>query len=165
MARDRYFKLRSSLKIVDDLDVTEETNKADILWRVRPLFDSVRQGCLSLPKSKKVCINEHIIPLTGSCHRHYVPGKPNPTGLQVFVFALSKGERLDVRAAEVLHMVESVPTGSYLFFNRACIAGKGPSSNWNYNEELSPKAVPAASRQVVAKRGEMSISVSGKKES
>ncbi len=30
MARDRLFKLRSSLKTVDDLAVTEGTNKADI---------------------------------------------------------------------------------------------------------------------------------------
>lgn len=133
MARDRFFKLRSSLKIVDDLDVTEETKKADILWRVRPLLDSVWQGYPNLPNNEKYCINEQIIPFTGSCHRHYVPGKPNPAGLKFFVFAVPnglmldfvyqgkntfRGERLDVRAAKVLHMVESVHTGSHLFFDR-----------------------------------------------
>lgn len=44
MTRDRFYKLRSSLKTVDDLDVMEETKESDIIWRVRPLLDRVRQG-------------------------------------------------------------------------------------------------------------------------
>ncbi len=47
MTRDMFFKLRNSLKFVDDLAITEEIKKADILWKVRPL------GKASLPQPPK----------------------------------------------------------------------------------------------------------------
>lgn len=62
---NKMIKLRSSLNIVDDKAVKEEIKRRDILWRIRPLIDLVRQGCLRFPRSEKVCIDGQIIPLPG----------------------------------------------------------------------------------------------------
>lgn len=42
MTRDGFYKLRSTLKIVNDLDLAEEAKESDIRWKVRPLLDRVR---------------------------------------------------------------------------------------------------------------------------
>ncbi|KAM7411867.1 hypothetical protein PAMA_021710 [Pampus argenteus] len=92
MTRDRFHKLRSSLKIVNDLDITEEAKESDILWRVRPLLDRV-----------------------------FVLASPNGLVLDFEIYQGKKtfrGQRLGVGAAAVLRMVESVPTGTKVFFDR-----------------------------------------------
>jgi len=79
MTRDRYFRIRSSLKVVVDVDVSDDAKKADRLWKVRPLVDRIRSGCLKLARPRDVSIDEQMIPF--SCHsalRQYVPNKPKP---------------------------------------------------------------------------------------
>jgi len=96
MTRDRYFKIRSSLKVVVDTDVSDDVKKDDSLWKVRPLLDRIRTGCLNQVQPAVVSIDEQIIPFTGMCRmKQYVPQKPNPIGLKNFVVARPDGLVVD----------------------------------------------------------------------
>ncbi|CAH2101779.1 unnamed protein product [Euphydryas editha] len=92
MSRDRFIRLRNSLKFVFDLDVTPEMRAADRLWKVRPLIESVLRGCLAQRRQQKISVDEMIIPFTGACAmRQYCPGKPHPIGLKAFILANPSG--------------------------------------------------------------------------
>lgn len=54
MTCGHFYKIRSSLKVVDDLPENEK--KKDLLGKVRPLLKRVLQGCLNLPRQTKVCM-------------------------------------------------------------------------------------------------------------
>ncbi|KAL3189658.1 hypothetical protein MRX96_021128 [Rhipicephalus microplus] len=86
ITRDRFFLIRSNLKVVDDLAVSDGEKEADRLWEVRPLLNIIRNACLKLPRSPNICVDEQIIPFTGKCPvKQFVPRKPNPTGLKNYV--------------------------------------------------------------------------------
>lgn len=96
ISRDRFFRIRNRLKVVVDLDVSDSMKKTDRLWKVRPLLDRVRKGCLLQRRPVDVCVDEQMIPFTGACSlRQYVPNKPNPVGLKNFVLASPEGLVLD----------------------------------------------------------------------
>lgn len=92
MSRDRFFLIRKSIKVVFDNDITNEEKEKDKIWKIRPLVDRVLQGCMALPREQETCIDEMMIPFSGQCRmKQYVPMKPNPVGLKVFVMANPNG--------------------------------------------------------------------------
>lgn len=66
--RDRFFKLRQSLKVLIDDDVPEDLRKSDKFWKVRPFLDRILQGCRSQTRHECVSIDEQMVPFTGACH-------------------------------------------------------------------------------------------------
>jgi Transposase IS4 len=139
MTRDRYFRIRSSLKVVVDTDVSDEMKKTDRLWKVRPLLDRVRSGCLKQTRPPSVSIDEQMIPFSGACTlRQFVPNKPNPVGLKNFVCASQQGlvmdfvvyqgansfapvpldSKLGVAGSVVAHLAQTLPVGSQIYCDR-----------------------------------------------
>jgi hypothetical protein len=46
MKRDCFFKLRFHIKVIVDINVTDDEKQRDKLWKVHPLLEKVRQACL-----------------------------------------------------------------------------------------------------------------------
>lgn len=87
MIRDRFFVIRNSLHLVNNLDATENQLK-DRLQKVRPFLNRFRNAVLSLLREENVCINEQMILFEGSVgFRQYVPRKRNPTGIKIYILA------------------------------------------------------------------------------
>uniref|UniRef100_A0A671XXE1 Si:ch211-255f4.7 n=1 Tax=Sparus aurata TaxID=8175 RepID=A0A671XXE1_SPAAU len=94
--RDRFFRLRRSLKVLIDDNVPEDLRECDKFWKVRPFLDRILKGCMSQARPKCVSIDEQMIPFTGACPcRQYLPIKPNPVGMKNFVCATADGIVLD----------------------------------------------------------------------
>ena len=100
MTRDRFYSIRSMLKVIDDNNVSEVQKQADRLWKIRPLLDKIRTTCRTLRDESNVddpkCVDEQIIPFTGKAQiRQHVKGKPHPTGLKMYVLSTPEGLALD----------------------------------------------------------------------
>lgn len=84
-----------------DNDVSNEARQSDRIWKIRPLVNRVLQGCRNQPRDQEVCIDEMMIPFSGTCSlKQFVPNKPNPVGLKVFVLANPNGIICDFRIYE-----------------------------------------------------------------
>jgi len=138
ISRDRFLVIQKFLKVVNDDDISNET-KRDAFWKVCPFIESVRSGCLRLVHDVELCIDEQMIPFTGNVKmKQFVRGKPNPTGLKNFVLANKNGLVLDfciyqgkgttfetnseylltIGESAVVHLSQTVPPGSCLYFDR-----------------------------------------------
>ena len=114
MTRNRFFKLRNHLTVVDNNSVSDDDKAADRMWKVRPFIERVRKTCLKLEKDQDVCIDEQMISFTGRCPaRQYVPRKPSPTGLKNFVLAGASGIVYDFSLYHGAGMYTNYVLGQY----------------------------------------------------
>lgn len=140
IGRDRYFTIRSHLKVVYDTDITNEEKNQNKFWKVAPLLNSVRTGCLLNPKSETVAVDEQMIPFFGQTPaRQVIKSKPNPCGLKNFVIAAPDGlpldfffyqgkgdpiveddrfHLLDVGGKAVIKLLATFPTGVAVYMDR-----------------------------------------------
>ncbi|XP_014674623.1 PREDICTED: piggyBac transposable element-derived protein 2-like [Priapulus caudatus] len=108
MPRDRFFKIRNYLKVVDNNAVTDNETEADRLWKVRPFLEKIRKTCVALSREPDVSADEQMIAFTGRCPaRQYVHRKPHPTGLKNFVLAGASGIVMDFEVYQGAHTFDN----------------------------------------------------------
>lgn len=89
MPINRFFKLRQHTHFVN---VEEKPDNNDRLWKIRPLYDAIRQRCLSLPLETDLCIDEQMIPFKGSLNiKQYIKNKPTKWGIKVLALCGRSG--------------------------------------------------------------------------
>lgn len=94
MSRDRFFTLRNNLHFVDNLQKPKDCK--DIFYKVRPLYNSIRERCKQLTLSKVLSVDEQMIPFTGrSAAKQYAKLKPNPWGIKCFLLCGNDGMAYD----------------------------------------------------------------------
>ncbi|KAI4464225.1 transposase is4 [Holotrichia oblita] len=94
MARDRFFKLRKHLHFVNVHERPPENT--DRLWKVRPLYDVLRNRMSELTLETALCVDEQMIPFKGRLNiKQYVKAKPNPWGFKLFALCGTSGIMYD----------------------------------------------------------------------
>lgn len=94
MSRDRFFELRSNLHLFNNLEKPSTCN--DKFFKVRPIYEALRNRCLELPTEENLCVDEAMIPFTGKFSvKQYVKGKPTPWGIKMFMLCGKSGQVYD----------------------------------------------------------------------
>lgn len=93
MPLNRFFKLRKTVHLVD---VTQRGDNLDRLWKVRKIYDSIRNRCRELPLEQNLSIDEQIVPFKGQINiRQYIKNKPKKWGIKIYVLAGQSGQVYD----------------------------------------------------------------------
>lgn len=157
MTKNRFFKLRNYLHVVNNLNL--DANDTDKFKKVRPMINSVLAKCKSLQREKNVSVDEQIIPFKGThAAKQYNPNKPSPWGLKVFVLCGANGsvynflfyqgkstelnrdnmELYGLGPSVVLHLIEAnIKPGSELYFDNYF-------SSYNLMQLLKMKGIRSA---------------------
>lgn len=142
MARTKYFIIRNNLRVREYADVPNQEKASNKFWKVAPLINAVRAGCLSNPRDEQVSMDEQMIPFWGhATTRQFVRGKPNPCGLKNFVVCSSDGlpldfflyegkgdsilpndelnyPKLDIGGKVIVRLTQNLPKGISIFMDR-----------------------------------------------
>lgn len=89
MSCNRFFKFRNYFHCVDN---TVDMCETDKMWKLRSLYDRLKNQCQSLKIEKYVSVDEQIVPFKGQpCVKVYVKGKPQPWGIKIFLLCGRSG--------------------------------------------------------------------------
>lgn len=116
MGLTRFEKLKQYFHCCDNSLMKEKDDPLyGPLFKVRCIFDSVRERCRPLRLEENLCIDEQIIPFKGRHSlKQYVPGKPHPLGFKLISRSSSNGLLYDfiLHAGKHTEMVEPLESFS-----------------------------------------------------
>ncbi len=86
MSRDRFELIKRYLHFADNNDAPNRNDEnRDKLFKMRTLFEKLRQNCLKIKPEEKNSVDEQIIPFKGrSSLKRYLPKKPKKWGFKIF---------------------------------------------------------------------------------
>ena len=76
MSRNRFEAIKKNFHLVDN---SENTNREDKMFKVRPMIDHLRMKFNEIPMEKQeLCVDEQIVPFKGRSQvKQYIPNKPH----------------------------------------------------------------------------------------
>lgn len=150
---NRFFKLRNNMHFTSE----EDKDSTDRLWKIRPLYNKIRERCHSLDPEEVYSVDEQMVPFKGSLNiKQYIKNKPTKWGVKLFLlcgvsgtiydFIIYQGSSTELRteytlfgqgAAVVMQLSERIPSQCQLLFDNYF------SSYWLF-QWLSKKQIYAA---------------------
>ena len=93
MGVSRFEKIKQFFHMCDNTNMKcRGENGYDPLFKVRRVYDEVRNRCRKLPVSEQESIDEQMIPFKGRHHnKQYIPQKPHPWGFKMISRSSSDG--------------------------------------------------------------------------
>ncbi|CAK6983347.1 piggyBac transposable element-derived protein 3-like [Scomber scombrus] len=164
MPHDRFFLLRSHLHLVNDLEKLAENN--DVFFKVCPLYDAIRSGCLELPLEENLCVDEQMVPFRGTLSvKQFIKGKPHPWGVKIYFLCgksgmaygflmhqgttmeLSQEHRKQLGDGVVYHLSQRITEANHkLYFDNYF-------TTYNLLELLAERKIPSAGTARVSRFG------------
>lgn len=90
MQQKRFSKLRQCIHLVDI--TARPQGNSDRLWKVRSLYDAIRNRCLELPLETNLCVDEQMVPFKGQINiKQFIKNKPKKWGIKIFILAGQSG--------------------------------------------------------------------------